>query len=123
MNIAATGSGAVGKTSVMEIIAEIYNLPFMPSVVRGFYASKGMPEGETALINEPIEKRLQFQEELFNHYCVTVTKFAKDNPGGFVTDRTPLCHFGYLVLYAPMLVTLPTVNELVKKGRRGIKYI
>jgi hypothetical protein len=122
MIIGATGAGATGKTTVMEKVAEKLELPFMPSVVRGFFAEKNMPEGEKALEGKSLEFKFQFQLDLFYHYCFKLEDMVKANlERGFVSDRTPFDHVAYIIYYSAEIINLGTIHQIIDKAADASK--
>src|SRR5215469_17494980 len=97
MNVFFCGTGGTGKSTVLEKVASCLNLPVKTSVVRGFYAMKGI-DSQKDLDGLPDGVRAEFQLDLLRYYMATVTQYWRDYPKGFIMDRSVYDHAAYAVL-------------------------
>lgn len=97
--ICLSGTGATGKTSLVEEMLALRPdlFTFSPSIVRGFYAANGIEnEIEFRKSLTTSAKRFDFQRRLMTHYLTVLSQlyFACKTPF-LLLDRALLDHGGY----------------------------
>lgn len=97
MRIAFSGTHRTGKSTLAKILAEKLNLPFVPMEVAK------MPVWENSGISPADAKNITFAERVAIQYQIldymenNLKGMGESNPEGFVTDRSPVDVFAYMI--------------------------
>ena len=97
MRIAFSGTHRTGKTTLAQRVAEKMHLPFIPMEVAK------MPVWENSGISPSDAKSITFSERVAVQFQVldymenVLKSMNETNPNGFVTDRSPIDVFAYLL--------------------------
>lgn len=87
--IFCTGTGATGKTSVVDLIRKLVpELEHRPSPARAVHARYGVTEQNQHEKGPELLRNIQ--QDIFQEGCSQA-----EAPGGCIADRSPLCNFAY----------------------------
>jgi hypothetical protein len=119
-----TGSAAVGKTTILNKVAEALDLHPIPSITRTYYAEMGVKD-ESESYSAGLGKFLAFQEGLLirhNNWIESqIQEASRLGKRGFISDRTALDHVAFTMQRnqeLPLRWILKHENILVKELNR-----
>ena len=125
---ACCGAGSSGKTVVIAPLTKRlegcgFKVAYLQSVVRGFYAQKGVKD-QAAFFELPVMDRREFQFELLDYYISSAVEFIDNNKDAIIlSDRSPFDHLAY-VIDSTHDLTLAEYHELYGKACEfSAKYI
>ena len=94
MSIGFAGAQRVGKTTLARAAGQLLNIPFVETTASAIYAQHGMDPKA----NYSLDDRIWIQQRILAEF----TKVWSDYSGHpFVTDRTPLDLYAYLLSEVP----------------------
>lgn len=96
---AACGAGGAGKTVTLDAVLKQLSekgikAHFEPSIVRGFYAKKGVAD-QAAFLALPVEERRPFQIELYKYYLSHMADVVNTRDEIVLSDRSPFDHLAF----------------------------
>lgn len=101
--LTCVGVGGTGKTTAVEALQKIADVRPMPSIVRSYYASRGVAS-EADYLRSPPGDRFAFQVGLLDHYTATTEEFlAAADGAAVVADRSAFDHIAYCIYASPEL--------------------
>lgn len=118
------GAGGVGKTSVLELLAQKLTsmgvqTEVFKSVSRDFFKAKGITT-EQAGLERPEADRFQFQSELFDFYCQRLLdemqSMRERGVEVMIADRSPYDHLAYLIYNTPNILDYDQMWSKVKQA-------
>lgn len=117
MKIILTGAHGTGKSTLVQPLANTYNLPVLQRTVRTFWEDNGVKDFELL----PSDIRAIFQKHLL------LNQLDKENTlweQGFITDRSVLDYLGYAVVSSSMSKTdLDLYKALIRERLLQYDYI
>lgn len=117
MKIILTGAHGTGKSTLVQPLANTYNLTVLQRTVRTFWEDNGVKDFELL----PSDIRAIFQKHLL------LNQLDKENTlweQGFITDRSVLDYLGYAVVSSSMSKTdLDLYKALIRERLLQYDYI
>ena len=114
--IGLAGAGGTGKTVTLEVFSQKLNdigikHKIHPSIVRGFYKTKGITDEKTFHTSLDEVAKAQFQLELAHYFvkCIKEELFSYD--GYLLCDRTIFDHLAYYLFSGINVIKLQEYRE------------
>lgn len=122
MRIGFIGAGATGKTTVGKVVSEKSGLPFVPSVSREVFKSRGLVEADQ--LNMTGFEKLDLQMAIFEAYRDRLKTFEADQVGtkvcGMIADRTLLDHYCYMLYRCNEVMTKGIIDGVSKEVQANL---
>ena len=96
MKIVFTGAHSVGKSTLAEVIADRYGLPYVEETARRVFRDRGITTANQTLLTT--EQRIALQEDIL---CLHL-KQVSDYTHGFVSDRCEVDVLAYSLFWLGM---------------------
>ncbi len=96
MKIVFTGAHSVGKSTLAEVTAARYGLPYVEETARRVFRDRGITTANQTLLTT--EQRIELQEDIL---CLHLQQVS-DYPHGFVSDRCEVDVLAYSLFWLGM---------------------
>ena len=106
MRIGFVGVGGTGKTTVLTAVNKVLGLPILPSVARSVWADFGITEKDMT-DNRDYDFALTIQRAIFDKRLL-----AEMDYGGFISDRTLLDTYCYMLMWCHQGMTDSVARSL-----------
>lgn len=121
------GTGATGKTWLAKRLEFHLHAKYSASVVRGFYAFKGIKDEKVYQETLSPEDKLAFQFELFDYYLQKTEDAIRENKenGNYLTifDRSPFDHLAYTLYNAGSLMHSDNLKRYQEYEQKAYAFL